>query len=123
MNCNDSKRSFFTLESLSYLRAVHIEPPITDEVLLVKQSTIRTKEAVLGEVFTAKVGTDVESLALSFWISVVTLYVSITEETRARRSGVDGIIFSWGAGDGVGESRNGIFFFLCISYSKQSKTG
>ena len=80
---------------LSYLRAVHIEPPITDEILLIKQSTIRTEETVLSEVFPAKVGTDVKGLALCFWISVVTLYVAITEETAIRRSGVDGIIFTW----------------------------
>ena len=45
-----------------------------------------------------------KGLALSFWISIVALDVAITEETAVWRGGEDGVIFSWGPGDGSGES-------------------
>jgi len=40
--------------------AVNIEPPVTDEVLLVEEGAIGAEEAVLGEAIIAVVGTDVE---------------------------------------------------------------
>ena len=86
------------------LRAVHIKPPVTDEILLVEESTIRTQEAVLGQITSTKVSTNVEGLTLSFWVSIVSLYKAITQETGFWRSSKDGIIFSRGAGDGLFKS-------------------
>merc|ERR1712106_1255692 len=40
--------------------AVNIEPPVTDEVLLVEEGAIGAEEAVLGEAIIAVVSTDVE---------------------------------------------------------------
>ena len=57
------------------LRAVHVEPPVADEVLLVEQGPVGAEEAVLDEVGVTKVGTDVECLALSFGVSIVTLQI------------------------------------------------
>ena len=87
-----------------YLRAVHIEPPVTDEVLLVEESPIRTEEAVLGQVIATKISTNMKSLALCLWVSIVTLYEAITQETCVRRAGVDGVVLARGPGDGRGES-------------------
>ena len=44
------------------LVTVDIEPPVTDKVLLLKQSSIGTEEAVLGQsvVLQARTSTDVE---------------------------------------------------------------
>ena len=39
-------KSFFLS---SHLRTVDIEPPVTDEVLLIEQSSVRTEEAVLDQ--------------------------------------------------------------------------
>ena len=86
---------------------------------MVEESSIRTKKAVLGQVIATKISTNVKRLTLSFWISIVTLYVAITEETGVWRAGEDGIIFSWGAGDGVRKSSDWVFFFLGRDCSKQ----
>ena len=63
------------LAATVYLRAVHVEPPVADEVLLVEQGPVGAEEAVLDEVGVTKVGTDVECLALSFGVSIVTLQI------------------------------------------------
>ena len=60
------------------LRAIHVTPPITDEILLVEDSSIRTKEAVVGQITSTKVSTNVEGLTLSFWVSIVSLDEAIT---------------------------------------------
>jgi hypothetical protein len=40
----------FTLDSKTvYLSTVHVEPPVADEVLLVKQGSVGTKEVILKE--------------------------------------------------------------------------
>jgi len=62
------------------LRAVHIEPPVTDEVLLVEEGPVRAEEAVLYQGATAIIPTDVESLAVCVLISIVTLYLLVTVE-------------------------------------------
>jgi len=59
------------IETLSK-RAVNVEPPVADEVVLVEDGSIGTEEAVLGEAALPIAGTDVESLALGFSISIVT---------------------------------------------------
>ena len=53
--------------------AVHVEPPVADKVLLVEEGPVGAEEAVLDEVGITKVGADVERLALSFGVSIVTL--------------------------------------------------
>ena len=50
---------------------VNIEPPVTDEVLLVEQGTIGTEEAVLGQPSLTISGTNVEWLAVSLNISII----------------------------------------------------
>ena len=42
--------------------AVHVEPPVADEVLLLEESPVGAEEGVLGQTRVAVVGTDVESL-------------------------------------------------------------
>ena len=50
---------------------VKVEPPVTDEVVLVEDGAIGTEEAVLGQTTLAISGTDVEHLALSLGVSIV----------------------------------------------------
>ena len=52
--------------------AVEVEPPVADEVVLVEESTVGTEEAVLGQTSGSVSSADVESLALSLGVSVVT---------------------------------------------------
>ena len=47
------------IEMLSSV-TVDIEPPVTDEVLLVEQSSVGTEEAVLGQSSSSITNTDVE---------------------------------------------------------------
>ena len=42
--------------------AVHVEPPVADEVLLVEQRAVGTQEAVLGQALAVQVGAHVEGL-------------------------------------------------------------
>ena len=58
---------------LLYQRAVDVEPPVTDEVLLVEEGSVGAEMRVLDEVGVAEVRTDVESLALGLGVGVVTL--------------------------------------------------
>ena len=53
--------------------AIDIEPPVADKVLLVEESSVGAEETVLDEVGVPKVGADVEGLALSFGVGIVTL--------------------------------------------------
>ena len=115
------KRWFAWFLHQPYLRAVNIEPPITDEILLVEESSIRTQKAVLGQVITTKICTNMKSLALSFWISIVTLYVAITDETGFWGCGVYRVIFTRGARDGVGESIDWVFSFLGCDCSNETQ--
>ena len=52
--------------------AVKVEPPVADEVVLVQESSVGAEEAVLGEPTSAISRADVESLALSLRVRVVT---------------------------------------------------
>ena len=65
---------------LHYLRAVNIKPPITNEVLLVKKCSVGTEKAELVEPANAITATNVERLASGFRISIVTIYVTITNK-------------------------------------------
>ena len=80
--------------------AVHIEPPVAHEVLLVEQGAVGAEEAVLGEAAVAITATDVEGLALSLGVSVVSaLSLAVTEEGGVRNLGEDGIIVSRDSGN------------------------
>ena len=52
--------------------AVKVEPPVADEVVLVQEGSVGAEEAVLGEPTSAIGRADVESLALSLRVRVVT---------------------------------------------------
>ena len=52
--------------------AVKVEPPVADEVVLVEEGSVGAEEAVLGEPTSAIGRADVESLALSLRVRVVT---------------------------------------------------
>ena len=53
------------------LRAVSVEPPVTDEILLVEKSSVRTEESILEEATNTVIGTDVECLTVSLRVSIV----------------------------------------------------
>jgi hypothetical protein len=77
------------------LRAVNIEPPVTDKIFLVKKGAIWTEEAVLDKTPCRTPSTDVECLAFSFWISVVTsFYLAITKERCFRHLRIYWIVFT-----------------------------
>ena len=52
--------------------AVEVEPPVADEVVLVEEGPVGAEEAVLGEPTGAIGRADVERLALSLRVRVVT---------------------------------------------------
>ena len=54
-----------------YLGAVHIEPPVANEVLLVEDSPVGAEEAVLGESSPTVISAYVERLALCLRVGVV----------------------------------------------------
>ena len=58
------------IEVLCY-RAVDVEPPVTDEVLLVEEGAVGTEEGVLYAATAPVVGTDVKGLALSTGVGIV----------------------------------------------------
>ena len=63
-----------------HLVTVHIELPVTYEVLLVEESPIRTEEAVLHEVACTIPSTQMVSLAVCFLVSIVTFHLAHTGE-------------------------------------------
>ena len=70
------------------LVTVDIEPPVTDEVLLVEQSSIGAEEAVLGKSASTIVPADVERLALCLRVGVVAF----------SKEGIVECVLSWGSG-------------------------
>jgi len=82
--------------------AVNIKPPVTDEVLLVEEGTVGAEEAVLGEAIIAVVSTDVEGLAVSIGVSIVTLNLSIAKEGSLRRFSKDWVVLTGHTRDVVG---------------------
>ena len=80
--------------------AVNIEPPVANEILLVHQSPIGAEEAELVKAAVAVAAADVEGLALSLGVSVVSaLSLAVTEEGGVRNLGEDGIIVSRDSGN------------------------
>merc|ERR1719273_2089929 len=88
--------------------AVEVEPPVADEVVLVEEGSVGTEEAVLGQTSGSVSSADVESLALSLGVSVVTsVNLAVTDESGLWNLGVDGIVLSGHPGDVGGESGQG----------------
>lgn len=80
--------------------AVKVEPPVADEVVLVEDGSVGAEEAVLGKASSTISGTDVENLALSLWVSVISsINLTIARKSGLWNLGIDGVIFS-------GDSRN-----------------
>ena len=88
--------------NIVYLRTVNIEPPVTDEILLVEQSAIGTEEAVLDQRVAAVLGTDVEGLAVSVCVSVVPFYLVSAGKLGLGRSSEDGVVLTGNSGDILG---------------------
>ena len=80
--------------------AVKVEPPIADEVVLVEDGSIRAEETVLAETTLTVSSADMEHLAFSFRVSIITsINLTITGETRLRDFSVNWVIFSRYTGD------------------------
>merc|ERR1711976_239310 len=80
---------------VSSLSAVKVEPPITNKVVLVEDGTIRAEEGVLGKTALSVRGANVEDLAFSLGIGIVTsINLAITSETRFRDFGIDRVVFT-----------------------------
>merc|ERR1719273_1670829 len=115
--------------------AVEVEPPVADEVVLVEESSVGTEEAVLGQTSGSVSSADVESLALSLGVSVVTsVNLAVTRESRLGNLGVDGIVLSGNPGNGflqhgnvvirAGRGRGGsLVNILVVSISWLSRSG
>ena len=83
-----------SIETLGF-SAVKVEPPVTDEVVLVEDGSVGAEEAVLGKTSSTISSADVEHLALGFWISIVSsINLSITRKSGFWDLGIDWIIFS-----------------------------
>ena len=83
------------------LGAVEVEPPVADEVVLVEDGSVGAEEAVLGEPTSAISGANVENLALSLGVGVVSaVNLSVAGKARLGNLGIDRVILS-------GNSRNG----------------
>ena len=85
-----------------YLRAVDVEPPVTDEVLLVEKGAVGTEEAVLDEPRVAVICTNVESLAVGLWISIVPFDLGVAEEGGLWRVNKDGVVLAGDTRDILG---------------------
>ena len=84
---------------MPHLTAVHIEPPVADEVLLVEQGSVGAEEAVLDQGASAIIATDVESLAVCVLIGVVPFDLLVTVEGGVWGVDEDGVVLPGDAGD------------------------
>ena len=82
--------------------AVHVEPPVTDEVLLLEEGAVGAEEGELGQARVAVVGADVESLALRLGVAIVpSVHLTVAGERGLRRNGIYGVVLSRSARDCV----------------------
>ena len=82
--------------------AVHVEPPVADEVLLLEQGAVGAEERELGETGVAVVGADVERLALRLGVAVVTtVHLAVAGERGLRNGGKDGVVLPWNAWNSI----------------------
>ena len=93
------------------LGAVHIEPPVTHELLLVEDGSVGTQEVKLYKYSVTIVWTNMIQLTISLWISIVSLtlielfiiemtishlhWLNFTEERCIRCKWENWIIFTW----------------------------
>ena len=65
--------------------AVKIEPPVTDEIVLVEECTIRTEEAVLGQTSSSISCANMKCLAFILRVSIVTsINLTITDKSSKK---------------------------------------
>jgi len=84
------------------LGAVKVEPPVTDEIVLVEDGTVGAEETVLGKTTLAVGCANVEHLALSLRIGVIpTVHLTVTSESGLRCFGVDGVVFTRDTGNSL----------------------
>jgi len=84
------------------LGAVKVEPPVADEVVLVEDGAVGAEEAILGEAALSVSGANVENLALSLGIGVVSsVHLSVAGESGFGGFGVDGVVFTGDAGNSL----------------------
>ena len=91
------------IERVETLRrsAVEVEPPVADEVVLVEESSVGAEEAVLGKTTSTVGGANVEDLAFSFGVGVVsTVHLAVTRKSGLRHLGIDRVILSGHSGHG-----------------------
>jgi hypothetical protein len=84
--------------------AIYVEPPVTDEVLLVEKGAVGTEEAVLDEPRVAVICTDVESLAVRLGVSIVPFDLGVAEEGGLWRVNKDGVVLAGDTRNILGES-------------------
>jgi len=89
-------RSNLLVEEIIFLGegAVDIEPPVTDEILLVEDSSVRTEEGVLEKTSNAVIGADVEALAVGLRVAIVPFYLAVTGEGGVRRHAIHWVILT-----------------------------
>ena len=86
---------------LKYLAAVHVEPPVADEVLLVEDGAVGAEEGVLQQAPDPVIGADVEGLAVGLRVSVVALYLVAAGEGGVWRLAEHRVVVSGQPGDGL----------------------
>ena len=94
------------------LGAVHVEPPVADEVLLVEESPVGAEETVLGKVPLAEVDADVEGLTVGLRVSVVSLDLVVADEAGVGGEGEDGVVLAGSAGDVLLKPGHGVLLLL-----------
>jgi len=82
------------------LGTIKVEPPVTDEVVLVEDGAVGTEEGVFAQTSETISGTDVEYLAFGLGISVVaSINLTLAREASLRSFSVDGIVLAWDTGN------------------------
>merc|ERR1711913_214993 len=83
------------------LSTVEVEPPVADEVVLIEDGSVGAEEAVLGQTSSSISCANMENLALSLGVSVISsIYLAITSKSGLGNLGIDWIIFSGDSGNG-----------------------
>jgi hypothetical protein len=86
------------------LRAVKVEPPIADKVLLVEDGAVGAKERLAGESSVSGRDAHVEGLAVGLGVGVVSsfdLSIALKAEVSKILLSVDGVVSTGLAGNGV----------------------
>jgi len=90
-----------TVQTLG-LGAVKVEPPVTDEVVLVEDGSVGAEETVLGKTTLAVGCANVEHLALSLGVGIIsTVHLTVTGKSGLRCFGIDGVVFTGDTGNSL----------------------